>query len=54
MVGAHPEVLISGSLTVLYVLLVTEDSSKQLTSLVLDGCSFIPLLAALAVHGNLG
>lgn len=54
MVGLHPEVLVSGALVVLYVLLVTEDTPKQLLSFCLDGCSFVPLLAALAMHGHLG
>lgn len=54
MVGLHPEVLVSGSLVVLYVLLVTERTPKQVMSLVLDGCSFVPITLALLLHGHLG
>ncbi len=53
MVEPHPEVVVAGSLVVLYVLLVTEDTPKHVLSFALDGCSFVPLIAALAVHGHL-
>lgn len=54
MVAPHPEVLISASLVVLYVVLVNERTPKQLMSLCLDGCSFVPILLALLIHGQLG
>lgn len=51
MVAPHPELVVSSALVVLYAVLVTEQSDKGLLSLLLDGCSFVPLLAALVVHG---
>lgn len=42
------------ALVALYVGLVTDRCPKRVLSFALDGCSFVPLLAAMALHGQLG
>lgn len=54
MVAMHVEVLVGSFLVSSYVLLLNERTPKQVMSLVLDGCSFIPALMVLLFHGHHG
>jgi 4-hydroxybenzoate polyprenyltransferase len=52
MVTLHMEVLVGVLLVTSYVLLLNERTPKQRMSLLLDGCSFIPALMVLVLHGQ--
>lgn len=52
MVGSHPEAITGCALVILYTSFVTERTPKAVLSLVLDGCSFAPLLIGWLVHGK--
>ena len=49
--GPHPEVVVCCALTVLYVMLVREDTPRDVYSILVDGCFFLPALLGLAHDG---
>ncbi len=51
--GPHPEVVVVTALTVLYVMLLNEKTSRDVYSILVDGCFFLPALLCLA-HDGLG
>ncbi|MCK6502192.1 hypothetical protein L6R53_02100 [Myxococcota bacterium] len=54
MVAMHVEILVGALLVSTYVVLLDERTPKQLMSLLLDGCSFVPAIMVLALHGSNG
>lgn len=46
--GPHPEVILSSAFTVLYVLALSKDTPRDVFSIFVDGCLFLPALLGIA------
>jgi 4-hydroxybenzoate polyprenyltransferase len=50
-VGQHPAVAISLAVSILYVLLLDEDTPRQVYGVAIDGCWYLPFLLSALPHG---